>query len=431
MVNVPMSNVPASNLPASAAPLRIGVIGCTTGRARFADALLAVPALRIAALADADLSAAQAWARSLPGKPAAYDVLKPILAFDPPLDAVLLALPLETRAAPLAACCRAGLPVCCSLPLTPALRETDALLESADTNPAWILPALPRRFDPALAQVGALLESGAVGELRTVRCDRSVPALPAFGVMEDEAATPEAWRTLWIETACQTADLCRLWLGDALTVSADIEGEAPGGSGRALARRGDVHPVANFIVTHENGQATHHIARARSIYPAERYTLTGATGRIEWTVSVGEKASPSTGPSLVLQRTGGKPERLPLAAGQTTEDKRQMTDDGRQTYRTPNGNDAIQDPRSKIENPKWALTVSNTLRARAGTGAAATDRALVALLHEFAACLQSGRRPAVGLVEARAAVVVVHGAMLASRESVKLSLPVRNPPAFG
>ena len=373
---MPSETAEANSALTRGSRLRVGVLYGSLGRIRYGAALAAAPVLEVTGVSDLDPRAAKTWARALGGKAAVFADLPALLASDPPLEALLLAAPLAERAALLTLALHAPLPVLCDAPFAFTLAETDRLLDLAVAHQALLMPVFPRRFDPYFQELARQAEAGAVGEIRQARCEWSFPVGGAAN-LSNGGDPAEGWNVMFSHIACQTADLCRLWLGDAQGVSADIfvpergartsSGQYPHGGA-----------LANLIVTHERGQATHHLYQSRSQQPGERYLLTGAQGQLELIVSAGERSSVKEVPDLRLLRPGQRPERLPVPLP-----------------------DASLPPE--------------------------TQR-LQRLLTHFAEAARTPELAAPTGTDARAALEIVHAAYLSAREGQKIRLPLRHSP---
>ena len=357
--------------------LKVGIVGYTLGRIRYGAALSHSFALRVVGVADMDVRALRVWARELPGKPPLFPNLNMLLAGASELDVVLIAVPLRDRAALIAEALRARKPVLCDFPFTVSLAETDTLLELAAENGVPLIPLMPRRYDPWFEQVTRMIEEGTLGALRQIRCEWAFPLGLGFALENGVALEPVGWHDLLQAVACQTADISRRWLGEAETVSADIDLPPPPG---ALIPRNAAEPVANIIVGHERGQSTHLLSRSRAVQPGERYVLTGAAGHLELVVSAGEAASTATVPALTLYRSGEKPESI--------------------------------FPETLDLDSVRGLNVERMHR----------------LLMRLAETPDTPSLPEISGADARSAMEIVHAAYLSSHENNKVNLPLRRPP---
>ena len=353
--------------------LRLAIVGCGQGRTRYGAALTKLAGVQAAALVDADLAKAKVWARDIGGRTPAYETIAALLASEIQFDAVLVATAIEGRAEQTQAALLAGKPVLCEVPFASTLAEMDELLVIAAQSGGLLIPALPRRLDPWFQAVTERVRNGLPGELRQIRCDWS---FPIEGITDSDDIVTGGWNALVQTLGCQTADLCRLWQGNAKTVSADVNFADISGAGRG--RRPLEGTLANVIVAHDQGQSTHHIGRSRSVLPDEKYTLTGANGTLTLILSAGTGAVAA--PSLRWQPNGSAAEKLM--------------------------------PRGEISDAGLSAGVVRMRR----------------LLLHFADCVQTNAVPLLSAVDARAALEIVHAAYLSTQENSKVTLPLRRSP---
>ncbi len=351
---------------------QIGLADSLQGRARYGAALRVTSGLQVIALADADARAAKLQAREIGGSPTVYADFESLLAAALPLDALILTVPMGQRAARLVSLAEAGIAALAEVPFGLSLEQTDSALAAAQDSGVLLVPAFPRRFDSLFHEATAQIIDGAIGDIRQARCEWTLP----IGETErGDTVGNYDWNVLLQQVACQSADICRLWFGEPLSVSADIEflshpSDLPA-SRRRNPRVSDT--VAVILVTHERGTVTHQITRTRATFPGERYLLTGANGTLELLARGGTQLATSAAPTLTRQLPGQRPERL--QTGQP-------------------------------------FATANILRA-------------AAMLAHFADCLPGSIRPEASAADARAAQEIVHAAYLSSFENIKVSLPLR------
>jgi predicted dehydrogenase len=359
--------------------LHIGIVGDASGRARYGAALAASPSLKIVGVADADVRHARAWARDTGGKPPVFPDLSALLDTVPDIDALLIALPLERRTDSIVNALRMHKSVLCEFPFASCLPTTDTLIQAAAESGALLMPVLPRRCEPYFQYVKSLVETETSAAFRHIRCDWSFPVGLAPAIETGSEFAEAGWHTLLQAVGCQTVDVCRWWLGEALTVSGDIDLAHHRSAEALVGKKNGAVMLATFIVTHERGQSTHHLSRSRSIQADERYVLTGVQSRLELIVGAGEATAARVVPALTQNRPGQRP--LPL------------------TPETDSGDNLP----------------------------AATARLRRLLLH-FADCVLQGATPAVRDTDARAALEIVHAAYLSTQEDLKIGLPLHHPP---
>jgi predicted dehydrogenase len=362
--------------PAEAAPrLRVALVGCVNAPLQYAAALSAHPRVVLVALVDSDRSAARAWSRPLGTRIPIFETVAELLADTLEIDASVVVSPIEARASDASMLLAAGVAVLCEPPCAATLAAADALLETAGSTEALLMPAFTRRFEPGITELARRAAGGEVGTPRQVRCGWRFPCLSTSVEIPADAET-RGWRTLWPSLACQTVDLARWWLGEAISVSADLDVYEEGEDRRA--RR--MEAFANIIVNHEHGHAIHQLARVRSTVAEEQYKLTGADGEIEITLS-GPGVSPDEAARPVLRpfwRPAG-----PLVADEAEEIDPMPTQ---------------------------------------GSAPVARCRRLLA---HFADCVNAGAVARLQASDLRAAVEIACAAILSSSDQTKVAIPLR------
>jgi predicted dehydrogenase len=198
----------------------------------------------------------------------------------------------------------AGIPVLTEFPYTKSLVKMDRLNNVAGNSRSRIVPALAHRYEPAALEIDRLLANGSVGAIIRVRCEVSFPLSAAYALENGVVPVSIDWYDLLQVVACRTVDLCRRWLREPVSVNADID--LPHHT--ALAGRRAADPVANLLVMHERGQATHLLKLSRSVQPTERYILYGERGSVELVRCEGEKLA--SGPTVRIHRSESKPETI-------------------------------------------------------------------------------------------------------------------------
>jgi len=335
------------------APIRLGIVGCGGVRPLYGSVLRLISGLQVTALLEEDSADARALVREL-NRPPLYSDYDCFLT-EASLDAVLVASPVSQRARHAADAALAGKHILCEEPPARTLDECDAILRAAAQSHVLLMTAFLRRFDEKFLCAGRLIEEGRLGELSRVRCEGRFP------VQEEGAQT---WESVFEGHANHAIDLCRWWLGDVETVSADVDvGQA--------AHRPDGR--ADLILNHARGVSIHHVSRGPRKRPAVSYLLEGSEGTLE--VRVGIEGSPSAF-RMVIHRPGHAAEdvtRLGL----------------------PPMNEKTRD----YHRGKRAL-------------------------EHFADCIRFGHPPRVTGLDGRKVMEVILAAYLSSRERTKITLPL-------
>ncbi len=148
---------------------RWGLIGPGQIAQRFAEAVQALPGMRLVALAGRDAARSQDFAhRWAGGGPVAAMPTVAALLARGDLDAVYIATPHSAHADAVRACLQAGLPVLCEKPLVPTLAQAQPLVALARERGVFLMEALWSRFLPLFEEIGRWLRAGEIGPLRAV-----------------------------------------------------------------------------------------------------------------------------------------------------------------------------------------------------------------------------------------------------------------------
>lgn len=148
-------------------PVRFGVLGC----ARVVDYGLIAPAREtgaatVAALASRDLERATAYA-------AQHGIAPVIMRYDevigaPSIDALYIPLPSTMHDTWASAAMEAGMPVLCEKPLAANAARAQALLDEARRAGATLVEATHWRHHPVVARLIEIVQSGEIGEVRSM-----------------------------------------------------------------------------------------------------------------------------------------------------------------------------------------------------------------------------------------------------------------------
>lgn len=93
------------------------------------------------------------------------------LVNDPEVDIVYVSTPHSMHKDNSIACLRAGKPVLSEKPFTLNVAESQAVIAVARDTGLFLMEGMWTRFFPAIKQVEAWLDEGAIGKVRMVRCD--------------------------------------------------------------------------------------------------------------------------------------------------------------------------------------------------------------------------------------------------------------------
>jgi len=193
-------------------PIRVGVIGAGPMGRYHCATLAALPAARLAAVADPNDDAARAAVALAPDARPTSDYRT--LLDDASIDAVLIATPNDTHAALIAEAAEAGKHVFCEKPLARDLESADAALAAVQRAGVKLQLGFQRRFDPAYREARRLIESGDLGAVELVLSTTRDPAPPSIDYMRHSGG-------LFNDTLIHDVDSVRYLTGlEAVEVSA-------------------------------------------------------------------------------------------------------------------------------------------------------------------------------------------------------------------
>lgn len=148
-------------------PLRIGVLGCANIARQFIAAVRPHGHATFEAVASRSADTAAAFARDC-GVGRSYGSYEALLA-DPGIDTVYIPLPNSLHAEWAIQAARAGKHVLCEKPLALSRTQAVSMFAAARDAGVMLLEAYPYWFQPQTGQLVELLDSGAIGQVRTVQ----------------------------------------------------------------------------------------------------------------------------------------------------------------------------------------------------------------------------------------------------------------------
>ena len=157
-------------------PVRWGILGTGVIASKFATDLARVPDAELHAVGSRSVEAADAFAErfDVPVRHAGYRAL----VEDPAIDVVYVALPHPEHHAWARAALEAGRAVLCEKPFTVTAAEARELVDSARGKGRFLMEAMWTRFLPGMIRVRQVLDSGVLGEVRTVHADLGIRMHP-------------------------------------------------------------------------------------------------------------------------------------------------------------------------------------------------------------------------------------------------------------
>lgn len=161
--------------------VRWGVLATGGIAASFTANLLDMPDAEVVAVASRSDASAKAFAERF-GIPRAYGDWSS-LAEDEDVDVVYVATPHSAHRAAAGLCLEAGRAVLCEKAFTLNSREAEELVTLARSRGLFLMEAMWMYCHPLIRKLKALVDDGAVGEVRTVQADFGLagPFLPRTG----------------------------------------------------------------------------------------------------------------------------------------------------------------------------------------------------------------------------------------------------------
>ncbi|MBC7810834.1 MAG: Gfo/Idh/MocA family oxidoreductase [Burkholderiales bacterium] len=147
--------------------VRWGLLSTARINERLIPALRETERAELVGVASRSQSKADEYARAR-NIPRAYGSYEAMLA-DPDIDAVYISLPNGFHEEWAVKTADAGKHVLCEKPLALTVDEVNSMMQAARRNNVVIQEAAMYRFDPQTAKVQELIDSGAIGQIRTIQ----------------------------------------------------------------------------------------------------------------------------------------------------------------------------------------------------------------------------------------------------------------------
>lgn len=153
--------------------IRWGILGSGQVARGFAAGLKAVPGTELAAVASRDPKNAKAFA-------AQYNATRAHATYadlvrDPNVDVIYVATPHQRHLEDCLLCLDHNKAVLCEKPFTVNAQQAREVIAAARRHRLFCMEAMWMRFIPAIRKAKALVESGAIGEVRYLNADFGVP----------------------------------------------------------------------------------------------------------------------------------------------------------------------------------------------------------------------------------------------------------------
>lgn len=241
--------------------IRWGVIGAGRITASTVPDLQRVDGFEVAAIASRTGAGADRLATEI-GRPVVTEI-DAVLA-DATIDALYVATPFATHAAIVRAGLEAGKHVVVEKPLATSEAEVTELFALATGRGRFLMEGMWMKFNPVHSRLMSLIDSGAIGEPRSVRAGFGFPRPDDGG---------SRWDVLRNGST-------RLDQGIyAVTLAHSMLGEPRSVTGRAVARADGLDLAGHFTLDYDDGRFAHG-AHSMLEFADPTATITGTTGWI-------------------------------------------------------------------------------------------------------------------------------------------------------
>jgi predicted dehydrogenase len=273
-------------------PVRWGVLSTADiGLSKVIPAVAHAEISTVHAIASRSLQAADAAAARL-RIPRAYGTYRELLE-DPDIEAVYIPLPNNLHPEWTKAAAAAGKHVLCEKPLAVTSAEAREMIDACDEAGVLLMEAFMYRLHPMWLKTRELVDSGAIGELRSIQT--------IFSYFNDDPANirniPEVGGGALYDIGCYAVNVSRMLFGSEPT---EVKGSV-----RRDERLGtDV--LTSALLEFDGRHAT--FTASTQLEPNQRVEILGTRGRI--VVEIPFNIPPDR-PTRILQVAGGEPPVTP------------------------------------------------------------------------------------------------------------------------
>lgn len=191
--------------------LGVALLGAGRMGREHAVNLASIPGVRVVAVVDRDLAAAETARRLARAERVARDA-EAVLG-DPAVDAVIIVTPTDSHADLIEGAARHGKAIFCEKPVALTLERTRQALATVEAAGAAFQIGFQRRYDPGYASARARLDQGALGQIDQFRAVGRDPAPPALEYLRVSGG-------LFLDQAVHEFDLARFLVGEVEEVHA-------------------------------------------------------------------------------------------------------------------------------------------------------------------------------------------------------------------
>ncbi|MFE9770398.1 Gfo/Idh/MocA family protein [Streptomyces sp. NPDC005931] len=244
--------------------VRWGILATGGIAATFTADLVHLPDAEVVAVGSRSRESAEAFAGRF-GIPRAYGDWES-LARDAEVDVVYVATPHSAHRVAAGMCLEAGRHVLCEKPFTLNVREAEELVALARGGGRFLMEAMWMYCNPLVRRLKALVDDGAIGEVRSVRADFGLAGpLPASHRLRD----PELGGGALLDLGVYPVSFAHLLLGEPSDVTA-----------RAALSKEGVDLQTGAVLSWESGAlASVHCSIVGGTQTSA--SITGSRGRID------------------------------------------------------------------------------------------------------------------------------------------------------
>jgi hypothetical protein len=182
-------------------PLRWGILGAADISADWVRALSFVPGASVAAVAARSGAKAAAWAAEVCPGATVHEGYES-LAADPNVDIVYVGTITGLHRDHAMMCVNAGKHVLVEKPLCMSMEESEELYEAAAAKGVMLQEGMWSRFFPATEHARALLEDGAIGDVKFLQADFGFRAVGDPGNVKGDPANMSTHRAIHNPAMC-------------------------------------------------------------------------------------------------------------------------------------------------------------------------------------------------------------------------------------
>ncbi|MFD9026466.1 Gfo/Idh/MocA family protein [Streptomyces parvulus] len=330
--------------------VRWGILATGGMAARFTADLVDLPDAEVVAVASRTEASARAFAERF-GIPRAYGDWES-LARDEDVDVVYVATPHSSHRTAAGLCLEAGRNVLCEKPFTLNAREAEELAGLARRHGVFLMEAMWMYCNPLVRRLKALVDDGAIGEVRTVQADFGLagPFPPAHRLRD-----PAQGGGALLDLGVYPVSFAQLLLGEPSDVVA-----------RAVLSEEGVDLQTGALLSHGGGAlATLHCSITGGT--ANSASVTGSVGRVD--VPYGF-FSPD---HFVLHRDGREPEEF--RADPADGPRESLRHEAREVMRALRAGDT-ESPLVPLDGTLAVMRTLDAIRERVGVRYPGEERAV-------------------------------------------------------